>query len=53
VALAIQVLAVALVLAIGFSVGQALAAPGDASMTTRLAGWARDHHLGFVVDQIG
>jgi hypothetical protein len=48
--LAAKLLVVLVVLLIGFSVGQALAAPGDADMRTRLGGWARDHHLGFVVD---
>jgi hypothetical protein len=50
VVLAAQLLIVLVVLLIGFSVGQALAAPGDADMRTRLGGWARGHHLGFVVD---
>jgi Phosphodiester glycosidase len=34
---------------VGFSVGQALAAPGGGSMSTKLAEWARDHYLGPVV----
>ena len=34
---------------VGFSVGQALAAPGGGSMSTTLAEWARDHYLGPVV----
>jgi hypothetical protein len=38
-------------MAVGFSVGQVLAAPGDASMSTRLVDWAQEHHLGFVVGQ--
>jgi hypothetical protein len=33
----------------GFSVGQALAAPGGGSTAAKLAEWARDHHLGPVV----
>ena len=32
-----------------FSVGQALAAPGGGSMSSKLAEWARDHYLGPVV----
>jgi hypothetical protein len=32
-----------------FSVGQALAAPGGGSVSSKLAEWARDHHLGPVV----
>jgi hypothetical protein len=32
-----------------FSVGQALAAPGGGSTSTKLAEWARDHYLGPVV----
>ena len=34
---------------VGFSVGQALAAPGGGSMSSKLAEWARDHYLGPVV----
>jgi len=34
---------------VGFSVGQALAAPGGGSVSTKLAEWARDHYLGPVV----
>jgi hypothetical protein len=33
----------------GFSVGQALTAPGGGSASSRLAEWARDHYLGPVV----
>ena len=33
----------------GFSVGQALAAPGGGSTAAKLAEWARDHYLGPVV----
>jgi hypothetical protein len=49
VAVAVRLLVVTVVLLVGFSVGAALAAPGDASVTSRLANWARDHYLGFVV----
>ncbi len=34
---------------VGFSVGQALAAPNGGSMSSKLAEWARDHYLGPVV----
>ena len=34
---------------VGFSVGQALAAPGGGSTAAKLAEWARDHYLGPVV----
>ncbi len=34
---------------VGWSVGQALTAPGNGSTSTRLAEWARDHYLGPVV----
>ncbi len=34
---------------VGFSVGQALAAPGGGSVSSKLAEWARDHYLGPVV----
>jgi len=34
---------------LGFSVGQALAAPGGGSTSSKLAEWARDHYLGPVV----
>jgi hypothetical protein len=34
---------------LAFSVGQALAAPGGGSMSSKLAEWARDHYLGPVV----
>src|SRR3954464_1688358 len=36
--------------AIGYSVGEALTYPGDDSTEARLAGWAREHMLGAVVD---
>ena len=34
---------------VGWSVGQALTAPGNGNTSTRLAEWARDHYLGPVV----
>jgi hypothetical protein len=34
---------------VGFSVGQALVAPGGGSASAKLAEWARDHYLGPVV----
>jgi hypothetical protein len=34
---------------VGWSVGNALTAPGGGSVSERLAEWARDHYLGFVV----
>jgi hypothetical protein len=34
---------------VGFSVGQALVAPGGGSTSSKLAEWARDHYLGPVV----
>ena len=34
---------------VGFSVGQALTAPGGGSTSSKLAEWARDHYLGPVV----
>jgi len=34
---------------VGFSVGQALTAPGNTGASARLAEWARDHYLGPVV----
>jgi hypothetical protein len=34
---------------LAFSVGQALAAPGGGSISSKLAEWARDHYLGPVV----
>jgi hypothetical protein len=43
---------VVLVFLLGFSLGSAVAGPGDGSMTSKLAGWARDKHLGFVVDAL-
>jgi len=45
------VLAVVLVFVaiVGWSVGNALTAPGGGSLSERLAEWARDHDLGFVV----
>ena len=48
----VQVMLVALVIFfgwVGWSVGQALTAPGNGSTSTRLAEWARDHYLGPVV----
>ncbi|WP_333770896.1 hypothetical protein, partial [Streptomyces sp. IBSBF 2435] len=36
----------------GWSVGQALTYPGKDSTAARLAEWARDHELGFVVDKL-
>jgi hypothetical protein len=37
---------------LGWSVGQALTYPGKDSTAARLAEWARDHELGFVVDKL-
>jgi hypothetical protein len=34
---------------LAFSIGQALAAPGGGSMSSKLSEWARDHYLGPVV----
>jgi hypothetical protein len=34
---------------VGFSVGQALTAPGNTGTSARLAEWARDHYLGPIV----
>ncbi|WNI19036.1 phosphodiester glycosidase family protein [Actinacidiphila sp. ITFR-21] len=38
--------------ALGWSVGRALTYPGRDSTAARLAEWARDHELGFVVDRL-
>ncbi|MEU6394635.1 hypothetical protein [Streptomyces sp. NPDC046939] len=51
----VRTLLVAVVLgvgAVGWSVSSALTHPGDASTAARLADWAREHHLGAVVDQV-
>ena len=45
----IGALIAAFLLWVCFSVGQALAAPGGGSTSTKLAEWARDHYLGPVV----
>ena len=48
----VQVVLVALIIFlgwVGWSVGQALMAPGNGTVSTRLAEWARDHYLGPVV----
>ena len=45
----VLVIFVAFVCWVGFSVGQALTAPGNTNTSTRLAEWARDHYLGPVV----
>jgi hypothetical protein len=45
----ILALIVVLLVWAGFSVGQALAAPGGGSTSSKLAEWARDHYLGPVV----
>jgi hypothetical protein len=37
---------------VGWSVGRALTYPGKDSTQARLAEWARDHELGFVVDEL-
>lgn len=37
---------------LGWSVGQALTYPGKDSTSARMAEWARDHELGFVVDKL-
>ncbi|MCT9092394.1 phosphodiester glycosidase family protein [Streptomyces sp. ASQP_92] len=37
---------------LGYSVGDALTYPGDDSTAARLAGWAREHELGAVVDKL-
>ncbi|MCX4549447.1 phosphodiester glycosidase family protein [Streptomyces sp. NBC_01500] len=48
------VLAVVLVCvgALGWSVSDALTYPGDDSTAARLAGWAREHSMGVVVDKL-
>lgn len=38
--------------AVGWSVGRALTYPGKDSTAARLAEWARDHELGFVVNKL-
>ncbi|NEB79537.1 phosphodiester glycosidase family protein [Streptomyces sp. SID14478] len=48
-ALAAGVLAVS---TLGWSLADALTYPGDDSTAARLAGWAREHHLGPVVNQL-
>ena len=48
----VQAVLVALVIFlgwVGWSIGQAMTAPGNGSVSTRLAEWARDHYLGPVV----
>ncbi len=48
----VQAVLVALVIFfgwVGWSVGQALTVPGNGTVSTRLAEWARDHYLGPVV----
>jgi hypothetical protein len=45
----IGVLVAAFLIWVSFSVGQALAAPGGGSFSSKLAEWARDHYLGPVV----
>ncbi|MDG4863765.1 phosphodiester glycosidase family protein [Streptomyces sp. T-3] len=37
---------------LSWSVGEALTYPGDDSVAARLAGWAREHKLGLVVDKL-
>jgi len=37
---------------VGWSIGQALTYPGKDSNQARLAEWARDHELGFAVDEL-
>ncbi|SEG77203.1 Predicted protein [Actinacidiphila yanglinensis] len=37
---------------LGWSIGKALTYPGKDSTQARLAEWARDHELGFVVDEL-
>ncbi|MEV1023164.1 phosphodiester glycosidase family protein [Streptomyces sp. NPDC050264] len=37
---------------LGWSLSGALTYPGDDSTAARLAGWAREHHMGTVVDQL-
>ncbi|MEU6051749.1 phosphodiester glycosidase family protein [Streptomyces xanthochromogenes] len=37
---------------VGYSVGEALTYPGDDSTAARLAGWAREHEMGVVVDKL-
>ncbi len=53
VGIVVNLLLVVIVLIVGFSVGQALAAPGSASAQSRVGNWARDHHLTFLVDAAG
>ncbi|MCX3062665.1 phosphodiester glycosidase family protein [Streptomyces beihaiensis] len=37
---------------VGWSLGEALTYPGDDSNLARVAEWARDHHMGAVVDKL-
>ncbi len=53
VGIVVNLLLVVIFLIVGFSVGQALAAPGSASAQSRVGNWARDHHLTFLVDTAG
>ncbi|WP_394436531.1 phosphodiester glycosidase family protein [Streptomyces sp. SGAir0957] len=49
---AVLATAVLAVSTLGWSVSGALTYPGDDSTAARLAGWAREHHMGSVVDQL-
>jgi hypothetical protein len=51
----VRVIAAVLLVAVvwtGWSIGQALTAPGTDAVTSRLAEWARDHHLGWAVTEL-
>ncbi|MGZ6869192.1 MAG: hypothetical protein ACXVHI_02595, partial [Frankiaceae bacterium] len=43
---------VVLMLWTGWSMGRALTAPGTDTVAARVAEWARDHHLNWVVDRL-
>jgi hypothetical protein len=46
--IALNLVIIAVVLIIGFSIGQALGSPGSAGVQSRVGNWARDHHLTFL-----
>ncbi len=49
---ALSLLMVIVVMVVGFSIGQAVALPGPASVHSRVGNWARDHNLTFFVNGV-
>lgn len=48
----VKIALIGALIVVGVSIGRTLALPGDQGTLSRMADWARDHHLSVVVDQV-